>query len=66
MAATCRGNQCPHPVLQLVAAQELQPDLPPAKADIILRVLFELQDGQAMESFSSLERKSTSNSFLHF
>jgi hypothetical protein len=66
IAATCRSDQCPQPVLQLVAAQELHPDLPPAKADIIFVVFPDLQAGQTIFNFSSLDRNSTSNSFLHF
>ncbi|MDO9559327.1 MAG: hypothetical protein Q7I89_06530 [Syntrophales bacterium] len=66
IAATCRSDQCPQPVLQLVAAQELHPDFPPAKADIIFRVFPDLQAGQTTCNFSSLDRNSTSNSFLHF
>jgi hypothetical protein len=65
-AATCRKGQWPQAVAQLVAAQVLQPDFPPAKADSILRVLADLQAGQTIFIFSSLDRKSTSNSFLHF
>jgi hypothetical protein len=53
-------------VLQLVDAQELHPDFPPAKADISRRVFLELQAGQRIFNFSSLDRNSTSNSFLHF
>jgi hypothetical protein len=53
-------------VLQLVAAHVLQPDLPPAKADIIFRVFLDLQAGQMTVIFSSLDRNNTSNSFLHF
>jgi len=53
-------------VLQLVAAQEEQPDLPPAKADIIFRVFLDLQAGQTGFSFSSLDLNRTSNSFWHF
>lgn len=60
-AATCRNDQCPQPVPQLVAAQELHPDFPPAKADINLLVFPDLQAGQAILSFSSLDRNSTSN-----
>jgi hypothetical protein len=66
IAATCRMRQWPQAVLQLVAAQEPQPDFPPAKADSNLRVFLDLHAGQAIGIFSSLERNSTSNSFLHF
>jgi hypothetical protein len=66
IAATCRSDQCPQPVLQLVASQALHPDFPPAKADSILRVFPDLQAGQTIFNFSSLDRNSTSNSFLHF
>jgi hypothetical protein len=66
IAATCRSVQCPQPVLQLVVAQELHPDFPPAKADIIFRAFPDLQAGQTIFNFSSPDRNSTSNSFLHF
>jgi hypothetical protein len=66
IAATCRSDQCPQPVLQLVAAQELHPDFPPAKADIIFVVFPDLQAVQTIFNFSSLDRNSTSNSLLHF
>jgi hypothetical protein len=59
-------SQWPQAVAQLVAAQEPQPDFPPAKADSILRIFADLQAGQTIFVFSSLERNSTSNSFLHF
>jgi hypothetical protein len=65
-AANCRRHQCPQPVLQLVDAQEPQSDFPPAKADISRRVFLELQAGQTTFNFSSIDRNSTSNSFLHF
>lgn len=65
-AATGRMNQWLQEGPQLVAAQEPQPDFPPAKADIRRSVRFELQAGQTISSFSSLDRNSTSNSFLHF
>jgi hypothetical protein len=65
-AATCRNGQCPQAVPQLVAAQVLQPDFPPAKADMSFRVFLDLQAGQAIVTFSSPDRNSTSNSFLHF
>jgi hypothetical protein len=65
-AATCRGDQCPQVVPQLVAAQEEQPGFPPAKADIIFRVFLDLQAGQAGLSFSPLDLNRTSNSFWHF
>ena len=66
IAATCRNGQWPQAVLQLVAAQVLHPDFPPAKADSILRVFPDLQAGQTIFNFSSLDRNSTSNSLLHF
>jgi hypothetical protein len=53
-------------VLQLVVAQEEQPDFPPAKADISLSVFLDLQAGQTTGCFSSLDLNRTSNSFLHF
>jgi hypothetical protein len=59
-------GQWPQAVLQLVVAQEPQPDFPPAKAESILRVFLDLHAGQAIGNFSPLDRKSTSNSFLHF
>ena len=65
-AADRRADQCPQVVLQDVAAQDVQPDFPPAKADIIFRVFLDLQTGQAGFSFSSLDLNSTSNSFRHF
>jgi hypothetical protein len=65
-AADRRIGQCPQVVPQLVAAQEEQPDFPPAKADIIFRVFLDLQAGQAGLSFSSLVLNRTSNSFWHF
>jgi hypothetical protein len=51
-AANCRSHQCPQPVLQLVVAQELQPDFPPAKADISRWVFLDLQAGQRTVNFS--------------
>jgi hypothetical protein len=65
-AANCRRHQCPQPVLQLVDAQELQSDFPPAKADINRWVFLDLQAGQTTFNFSSIDRNSISNSFLHF
>jgi hypothetical protein len=53
-------------VLQLGAAQDPQPDFPPANAESILRVFLELHAGQTTFNGSSLDRNSTSNSFLHF
>jgi hypothetical protein len=49
-----------------VAAQEPQPDLPPAKADIIFRVCFDLHAGQGTTSSLSDEKKIFSNSWPHF
>jgi hypothetical protein len=47
-----------------VAAQEPQPapDLPPAKADIIFLVFFDLHSGQETASSLSEEKKIFSNS----
>jgi hypothetical protein len=49
-----------------VEAQEPQPDLPPAKADIIFRVFFDLHSGQGTASSLSEENKIFSNSCPHF
>ena len=58
--------QWPQEGAQDVAAQEPQPDLPPAKADIILRVFFDLQDGQGTVSSLSEAKNIFSNSSPHF
>jgi len=51
---------------QVVAAQVEQPDLPPAKADMSLRVFFDLQRGQMTGSSFPEEKTIFSNSALHF
>ena len=59
-------DQCPQAVLQEVAAQEEQPDFPPATADISFRIFFDRHDGQARSAFRSLGRTRSSKRSLHF
>jgi hypothetical protein len=59
-------SQWPQEGAQLVAAQDIQLDLPPAKADMSLLTFFELHDGQHTLPGSSPDMRRVSKLLPHF
>jgi len=65
-AATGHSPQCPQEGAQLVAAQDVQLDFPPANADISLITFLDLQDGQHTRLESDPDMTRVSNFLSHF